>query len=187
MPKQSTGVPGLSWVFKYGETSGTIEIYTAIFKSTLSCARELLIFSSCILLCFCFFLSSVSCHFLGYQFVLFHFQFTASNLLSAPGKRDNWASYRTTQRALWGLLHISQFLCFYPLAGSTRNSYNWRTCTFWTGSIFLYYVQIKEDNNLSQLHGGRTTSGILFAVKSNNYNARGSDTSWWGNLEVMLY
>lgn len=50
LPKQSTGVPGLSWLFKYGENSGTIEIYTAKFKSTWGCARELLIFSSCILL-----------------------------------------------------------------------------------------------------------------------------------------
>lgn len=52
---------------------------------------------SFLVLVFYFFLSSVSCHFLSYQFVLSHFQLTAYNLLSALRKPDNWASTNCTQ------------------------------------------------------------------------------------------
>lgn len=182
MPKQSTGVPGLSWLFKYGETSGTTEIYTAKFKSTLGCARELFIFSSCILLCFCF---TVSCHFLGYQFVLFRFQFTASNLLSAPGKRDNWASANCVQvieqpSGLCGVCYIylsfSAFILFLALpqiatteghASSEQVAYFSIMCRSRGTIISHSYMVVKPHLEY-----------CLQLVKSNNYNARSSDTSW---------
>ena len=69
------------------ETSGATEVHAAMFKSTWNSDRQLLLFSSCILFLFC--LPSVSCHILGYQFVLSHFQFTASNRVSALGEPDN--------------------------------------------------------------------------------------------------
>lgn len=100
------------------------------------------------------FLSSVSCHFLGYQFVLSHFQFAASNLLSAPGKPNNWASANCVQVTEWpsglcGACYTYLSFSSILLPGSTTNTYNWRTRKFWTGSIFPYYEQIKGDNNLS--------------------------------------
>lgn len=114
-----------------------------MFKSTLNSARQLLIFSSCILLFF-FCLPSVSCHILGYQFVLSHFQFTASNLVSALEKPDNRASancaqVRGTQRALWVFAtHILIFqnpsLLLFSFLVMT-DSYNCRTCKFWIGDV----------------------------------------------------
>lgn len=51
--------------------------------------------------------------------------------------------------------------------------------------MFLYHVQIKGDDKLSQLRAGQAVFGTVASVESNNYAAC-SESSWRGSLQVTL-
>lgn len=110
-------MPGLS-VFIQGKLGRYWDVYSCVQVGFKLC-RQLLIFSSCIF--FFPFLPSVSCHFLGYQFVLSHFQLTASNLLSALAKPENWASANCVRvlEGPGGLCGVC-FPCSHPCSGLPR-------------------------------------------------------------------